>query len=247
MRSRRRCGTRAAAPASRFLWHDVTFGARLLRRQPLFTATAVLSLSLGIGATTTIFTLVNAVLLRDLRVPDPRSLVEVGRTTQFGRGTAFSYPAYQRLRDETTVFTGLLALSKNTVSGNADGGASAAAGRFVSGNFFEVLGIAPAAGRLFSADDDHVDDAARAAVAVISYRFWQRAFGGTNVLGRTIRVEPVPFTIVGVRPRRSTMSSSAGAQTSLSRWRAKRWSAATAICATRRRTGSASSDAANPV
>src|SRR5262245_41693438 len=74
---------------------DVTYGLRLLRRQPLFTATAVLSLGLGIGASTTIFTLVNALLLRDLRVDDPRALVEVGRTVPSGRGTAFSYPAYQ--------------------------------------------------------------------------------------------------------------------------------------------------------
>ena len=95
-------------------WRDVTFGARLLRRHPVFTITAVISLGIGIGATTTIFTLVNALLLQQLQVAEPHRLVEFGRTTQFGRGTAFSYPAYERLRDESAAFSGMVALSKST-------------------------------------------------------------------------------------------------------------------------------------
>ena len=182
------------------LWHDVTFGARLLRRNPLFAFTAIVSLGLGIGATTTIFSLVNALLLRHVDVVEPRQLVELGRTTQFGRGTAFSYPAYERLRDENSVFTGVLALSKSTVAGQASSGATPA-GRFVSGNFFEVLGLTPHAGRLLSAGDDRAD--APPTVAVISHRFWQREFGGRfEALGQTVRIDPVSFTIVGIAPAR---------------------------------------------
>lgn len=100
------------------LWHDVTFGARLLRRNPLFAFTAVMSLAIGIGATTTMFSLVNALLVREVAVASPGQLIEVGRVTQFGRGTAYSYPAYEKLRDENTAFSGLLALSKNTMPGS---------------------------------------------------------------------------------------------------------------------------------
>jgi putative ABC transport system permease protein len=183
------------------VWHDVIFGARLLKRNPLFTATAVLSLGLGIGATTTMFSLVNALLLRDLQVADPSALVEIGRTTRFGRGTAFSYPAYERLRDENAVFAGVLALSKNTVIGRLADSPDSAAGRLVSGNFFEVLGVAPASGRLLVARDDRIDDPAAAAIAVLSHRFWRRGFGAaTDVLGQSIRVDSVVFTIVGVAP-----------------------------------------------
>src|SRR4029453_12969813 len=89
------------------VWHDAAFGLRLLRRQPLFAATALLSLGLGIGASTTMFSLVHALLLRNVPVANPEALVEVWRTTQFGAGTAFSYPAYERVRDENAVFAGV--------------------------------------------------------------------------------------------------------------------------------------------
>jgi predicted permease len=181
-------------------WHDVTFGARLLRRNPLFAITAALSLAIGIGATTTMFSLVNALLLRDVQVAAPRQLVEVWRTTQFGSGTAFSYPAYERLRDENTVFSGVLALSKNPMAGSTGSG-SRASGRFVSGNFFDVLGLTPLAGRLLSPRDDRPDAPEGSAVAVLSYRCWVREFGGSpGALGQAIRIDAVPFTIVGIAP-----------------------------------------------
>ena len=184
------------------LWHDVAFGARLLRRNPLFAFTAVLSLALGIGATTTMFSLVNALLLRDLQVAAPRQLVEVWRITQFGNGTALSYPAYERIRDENTVFNGALAMSKNAMAGSTATG-SRVAGRFVSGNFFDVLGLTPLAGRLLSQRDDRADAPDGSAVAVLSYRAWIREFGGSgDALGQTVRIDAVPFTIVGVGPAR---------------------------------------------
>jgi putative ABC transport system permease protein len=180
--------------------HDVTFGLRLLRRQPLFTATAVLSLGLGIGASTTIFSLVNALLLRDVHVSDPASLVELWRTTPTGgAGTAFSYPAYEWLRDENGVFTGVLALSKNTVNGAAGAAATPAMGRLVSGNFFDVLGVGASVGRTFTPRDDRRDDPSAAAVAVISHRLWRRGFGESpDAIGQIVRVGAVPFTVVGV-------------------------------------------------
>jgi predicted permease len=182
------------------MWHDITFGARLLRRNPLFASTAMLSLAAGIGATTTMFSLVNALLLRDVQVAAPRQLVEVWRTTQFGSGTAFSYPAYERLRDENTVFSGVLTMSKNPMAGNTGSG-NRAAGRFVSGNFFEVLGLTPLAGRLLSRRDDRLDAPDGSAVAVLSHRFWLREYGGSaDALGQAVRIGSVPFTIVGVAP-----------------------------------------------
>jgi putative ABC transport system permease protein len=182
------------------LCQDLRFGIRLLRRTPLFTFTALLSLAIGIGATTTIFSLVNALLLRDVRVAAPRQLVELWRTTQFGSGTAFSYPAYERLRDENTVLSGVLAMSKSAMAGSTVGG-SRAAGRFVSGNFFDVLGLTPAAGRLLSPRDDRPDAPEGSAVAVLAHRFWIREFGGSaDALGRTVRIDGVTFTIVGIAP-----------------------------------------------
>jgi predicted permease len=182
------------------LWQDLRFGTRLLRRSPLFTLTALLSLALGTGATTTIFSLVNALLLRDVQVAAPRELVELWRTTQFGSGTAFSYPTYERFRDDNTVFSSVLAMSKSPMAGSTVSG-NRAAGRLVSGNFFDVLGLTPLAGRLLSPRDDRPDAPEGTAVAVLSHRFWVREFGGSaDALGRTVRIGAVPFTIVGIAP-----------------------------------------------
>ena len=178
------------------LRRDLAFGARLLRRAPLFTLTAIVSLALGIGAATTIFTLVNALLLRELRVGHPGELVEIGRVTQYGRGGSFSYPIYEALRDGNAVFDGTIAISRSLVQA-ATGTTPAPIGRFVSENFFEVLQVPPGVGRLF----DRGDTRPGTAVAVVSHGFWQRELGGTTAaIGRTLLVEPVAFTIVGVLP-----------------------------------------------
>jgi predicted permease len=183
------------------VWQDVTFGARLLRRNPLFSLTAILSLGIGIGANAAIFSIVNVLMLRDLPVADPWQLVEVGRVTRRGPGFSFSYPAYERLRDRNAVFSGLMALSRETIEGRVDGGTSAPAGRYVSGNLFETLRVSPLAGRLLSPQDDRVEAPRESAVAVIAHRFWQREFGGSAAaIGRTVRVDAIRFTIVGVLP-----------------------------------------------
>ncbi len=181
-------------------FQDVRYGSRLLRRSPLFTATAVLSLGLGIGANATIFSLVNALMLRELRVAKPRELVEFGRVTQYGRGGSFSYPIYRTLRDENAVFDGVLAMAKGTFAAAVDA-ERPPAGRLVSGNFFDVLGVAPQAGRLLSPRDDRADSPDAAAVAVITDGLWRRQFGGgPNAIGAILRVEKATFTIVGVLP-----------------------------------------------
>ena len=176
---------------------DARYGARQLRRNPLFTATAMLSLAIGVGANTTVFSLLNALMLRDLRVANPQELVEFWRTTPNGSGTAFSNPMYETLRDGSGAFAGVIAMSKNTVAATADGAERPPAGRYVSGNFFDVLGVSPQIGRLLAAGDDRPG----AGTAVISHGLWQRRFGGrADAVGETIRVDRVPFTVVGVLP-----------------------------------------------
>ena len=186
------------------LWKDVAFGVRLLRRAPLFALTAVVSLAVGIGATTTIFTLVNALMLRDLRVANPEQLVEIGRITPYGRGGSFSYPIYETLRDRNSVFSGSIAISRSLVEATADT-APAPIGRFVSENFFETLQVAPHAGRLIASDDAR----AGVAIAVVSHAFWQRQFAGSaSAVGQTLVVDAVPLTIVRATSTRSSPPSS---------------------------------------
>jgi predicted permease len=184
------------------LLQDVRYGGRLLHRSPLFTATAVLSLGLGIGANTTIFSLVNALMLRELRVAKPRELVEFGRITQYGRGGSFSYPIYRALRDENAVFDAVLAMAKGTFPAAVEA-ERPPAGRLVSGNFFDVLGVAPQVGRLLSPADDRAESPDASLVAVITDGLWRRQFGASpNAIGEMLRVEKVRFSIIGVLPAR---------------------------------------------
>lgn len=186
---------RAGASFDAF-WRDLVFGVRLMGRAPLFTATAIASLALGIGATSTIFTLLDALLLRDLRVAHPEQLVEIARVTPYGRGGSFSYPIYRSIRDGNQVFSGTLAISRSLVQAGIDT-APAPIGRIVSENFFELLGVPPHIGRVLGTEDGR----AGTAVAVLSHAFWQRQFGGAStVIGSSLLVEPVPLTIVGVLP-----------------------------------------------
>ncbi|MBO0801137.1 MAG: ABC transporter permease, partial [Blastocatellia bacterium] len=186
---------------------DMRYGARMLVRNPGFTLVVVLSLALGIGANTAIFTLINAVMLQSLPVRAPEELVAVGdvsRPTALRVGgpmsNIFSYPLYQRLRDHNTVFSGLLATGR---TGRLDitinkGNAEELQGRLVSGNYFNVLGISPVLGRTFSAEEDKGDSP----VVVISYKYWEDRFGkDPSVLGSRVGINGSPFTVIGVGPR----------------------------------------------
>lgn len=186
------------------LRQDARLALRSLAKSPLFTLTAVLSLAIGVGATTAIFTLVNAVLLRPAPgVTAPERLVDVGRT-QDGRGfDNFSYPAYADYRDRTSTLSGLAASRMEpeqlSIGAGATSGASMARGALVSGNYFEVLGARAHMGRFFSAAEDV--PGAPQAVMVVSHEYWTRRLErDPGVVGRVLTLNGVPFTIAGVAP-----------------------------------------------
>jgi predicted permease len=178
------------------VWQDLRYAARMLRRQPGFAAAAVLTLALGIGANTAIFSLVNATLLQQLPVADSGRLVYAYRG---GVGGVFSYPMYAQLRDGNHAFDGFAAWAGISASLNADGATELVNGVIVTGNFFDVLGIAAAHGRLITVADDVMPGAHP--VAVIGHAFWQARFAGRpDIVGREIRLNGHLFTIVGVAP-----------------------------------------------
>ncbi|MFC1639537.1 ADOP family duplicated permease [Gemmatimonadota bacterium] len=172
---------------------DIRYAARSLRHSPGFTAVAILSLGLGIGANTAIFSLYNALMLRALPVRNPQELVQV----TFGDDrTDFTNPLWEELYEQQDALSGVFAfvdLSFNL----ADGGeVRNVSGNWVSGDFFPVLGVRPVVGRLLGAGDDY---RGCPPVAVISFGFWQREFGGSaDVVGRTLTLEGSSFEVVGV-------------------------------------------------
>jgi putative ABC transport system permease protein len=187
------------------LWKDITFGLRMLAKSPGFTAIAVITLALGIGANTAIFSLMNQVLLRQLPVKNPNELVllrapgpQTGHVSTDGDSTeSFSYPMYKGLRDTNSVFTGILARYGFSASVASRGQTDRATGEVVSGNYFEVLGVQPAIGRMFSQDDDRVPSAEP--YVVLSYSYWKRHFGGDpSVLNKVLLINNVEMTVVGV-------------------------------------------------
>ena len=200
---------------------DVRYGFRILRKSPGFTIVAVLTLALGIGANTAIFSVINALLLKTLPVQNPQQLVLLnwrshgwpianvlkglsGAWDQNKSGdltsTSFSYPIYEQIRDRNQAFSNVTALAGNGSQFSVDykGQPQRANGELVSGTFFSTLGIEPIAGRALTPDDDRFE---APPVAVISYGYWQRRFGGdSGVVGRTMRVNSTPVIVVGVTP-----------------------------------------------
>jgi predicted permease len=185
---------------------DVRFGAYVLRKSPGFTAVAILTLALGIGANAAIFTVINAVILRELPVKHPEELIAIGnpaRVHSWGTGTprtdVFSYPLYRELRDNNQVFSSLLASSNlGNLRIDVDSGRSEDAnGRLVTENYFDTLGVKALLGRTLTAADGRTPGSDP--VLVISYRYWQRQFSGdASVIGRKVRLNKYPFTIIGV-------------------------------------------------
>ena len=189
------------------LWKDLRFGARLLRLNPGFTLVAILSLALGIGANTAIFQLLNAVLLRTLPVENPQELAEIriSNVTELRGSTnspyaAATYALWEQIRKQQQAFSGTFAWMDDEFNLAPRGEARLAHGMWVSGDFFQVLGVRPFLGRVISASDDHRGCGLPG--AVISYAFWQREFGGAaSVLGRKITLEYHPVSIIGVTPQ----------------------------------------------
>jgi predicted permease len=175
---------------------DLRYAVRLLRKQPGFTLAVVLTLALGIGANTAVFSLVNATLLQHLPVADREHLVYVYRGNI---GGVFSYPQFETLRDHSQSFEGLAGWGGITASLNAGDSAELVLGLIVTGNFFDLLGVHAARGRLISPSDDLTPGAHP--VAVISHDFWQTRFGGrADAIGHEIRLNGHVFTIIGVAP-----------------------------------------------
>ncbi len=189
------------------LWQDVRYALRMMLRSPGFTAVAVLSLALGIGANTAIFSLINTVMLRLLPVREPGQLVELlSKYPGQDRWNAFSWQAYQHMRDHNQVFSSLIAASNHNYGGffhvRGEGlEPERVDGEYVVGNFFTVLGVKPAIGRLIGPEDDH-RGAAPSPVAVVSWLYWKSRFNlDPAILGKRIIVEDVPVTVVGVTAR----------------------------------------------
>jgi predicted permease len=190
--------------------HDLRLALRQLRKAPGFTLIAVLTLALGIGANTAIFSLVNAVMLSNLPSVDPTNLYRIGdrdTTGQWGgfqdNWGEFSYAFYQHMRDHTPAVEEMAAFSTNVRSiavrrGGTTVPAEPLGGEFVSGNYFSTLGVRSFAGRMMS-DSDDTESAAP--VAVLSYRAWQQKYGmDPSMIGGTLLIDGKPFTVIGVTP-----------------------------------------------
>jgi predicted permease len=185
------------------MFQDLRFGVRMLMKSPGFALVAVFSLALGIGANTSVFSLLDAILLKPLPVKQPEQLVIVGTQTPSKPGRVFSiysYPVFREMREKNTVFSDMFARSGLQVSLSSGGQSERVLGEEVSGNFFSALGVNPLLGRLLTEEDDRTPGGSP--VAVISFNFWQRRFGADpQIVGQTVSLNSYPFTIIGVAPQ----------------------------------------------
>ncbi|HWX40568.1 MAG TPA: ABC transporter permease [Blastocatellia bacterium] len=184
------------------LLKDLRYGIRLLMASPGFTAVAVISLALGIGANTAIFSVVRAFMFAPLPVEDAGRLVTISTTDVKNPGNLpTSYANYQDYRDKNEVFSGLTGFTFGTVDMNVGNGeAKQAFCELVSGNYFDVLGVKAALGRTFFPEEDKAPGSGP--VIVLSYASWQRNFGGeAGIIGRTVDINRQPFTVIGVTPK----------------------------------------------
>jgi predicted permease len=199
------------------LIHDLRYGVRMLLKTPGFTAIAVVSLALGIGANTALFSVVDVLLLKKLPVKDPTRLVLfrslAGREFSYGSYTgsgstdaatglrsmtSFPYQSYQRMREADSPLSDLFAFGNVSLNVSADGRADVASAQAVSGNYFTALGVPPLLGRVLTDDDDKPGSSP---VAVISFRYWQQRFGGDpSVVGNQINLNNIGFTLIGITP-----------------------------------------------
>jgi putative ABC transport system permease protein len=184
-------------------WQDLLYAARTLRRSPGFTVVAVVSLALGIGANTAIFSLINTLMLRSLPVSQPEQLVQLlSRFPGEPRLSSFSWRHYEHFRDHNQSFSDLLAVTRARVQVSGDKlDPETIDGEYVAGNFFAALGVQPTLGRLIEGRDDQLDSASVASV-VVSWSYWtNRWHADRAIVGKVIVVNDVPATVVGVAPR----------------------------------------------
>src|SRR4029453_10268878 len=176
---------------------DLRYALRSVRNSPGFATVVIVTLAIGIGANTAIVSLLHAVLLRELPVNDPQELVFVRTASGGGLGNAPPYPYFDQIRKDTSSLAGMAAFATDELRVEVEGSVEQVFGQVASGDYFRVLGVTPAAGRLMTADDERLDPP----VAVIGYGYWQRRFGGTaDAIGRALSFNDRTFTIVGVTP-----------------------------------------------
>jgi putative ABC transport system permease protein len=181
------------------LRQNLRYAARSLRREAGFTAVAALTLALGIGGTTAVFSFLNALLLRPLPVHEPARLVWVGGIENGEPVSSFSYPDYLALREGSTGLEALAAFDMSRVRAGVGDAARATVGAFVSDNYFGALGVRPAAGRFFNAAETAPGGPP---AVVLGHTYWERAFAADpGIVGRTVHLNGTPFTVVGVAPR----------------------------------------------
>jgi len=180
-------------------WQRLRYTLRVLAKSPVFTTVAILSLALGIGANTAIFTLINALLLRNLPVRQPDRLVQLVAVRPDGK-VPFSYPMFREVERNQRVFTGLVGWgAAGMLNVEVNGVLAQNHLAALTGNCYSELGITPLLGRLLVPEDSNPDSSTSSQVAVLGYEFWRSRFGGaSNVLGKQIRIEGHPFTIIGV-------------------------------------------------
>src|SRR5262245_61082791 len=178
---------------------DTRYALRMIRRNPSFTAIVVLTLALGIGANTAIFSLIEALLLRSLPVRDPQHLVQLTMVRDGQQTTqAFSYPLVRALAEQDEIFAGLCGFSSASFTVGAPDAFERTSGALVTGGYYDTLGVVPIAGRLLTGDDDRRE---AAPVAVITDGYWERTFRrDSRAIGQAIQIEGTPVTIVGVTP-----------------------------------------------
>ncbi len=185
------------------LGRDVRYAARMLRKNPGFTCVAVLSLALGIGANTAIFSLIDTLLIRPLPVPHPERL----RIIELNPGSprpqpAITYPLFEALRSHNQAFSSLFTWSSHSFQMKSGEDMVHVNGTLASGDYFSALGVVPLAGRTFTASDDHPSGGKDGPVAVISDRFWERQFQrNASAIGSSLTLDGIAFNIVGVVPK----------------------------------------------
>lgn len=183
------------------LTQDLRYALRMLRKSPVFTIVAVTVIAVGTGAVTTIFSAANSIVLRPIPGADvPSQLVDILRTRDNGNGSlTASYPYYLKLRDGTRSMSGVAAWGMIPLTMSAGTEGVSALGNIVTGNYFNVLGVKPALGRFFAADEDRTP--LTHPVVVMGHGMWRERFAGdSSILGRTIRINGHPFTVIGVAP-----------------------------------------------
>src|SRR4051812_14659281 len=184
---------------------DIRYGLRQLFKHPAFTIIAIVTLALGIGANTAIFSVVNAVLLKPLPFPEPDQLVAFGMTDARAKDQtnlgSLSYPDFFDFRDQNRTLASSAVYRDRAFALSAEEGATSLRGQKVSAEFFDVLGIKPQIGRAFTRDDEQPGGGAAGFTVIISHDFWKRHYAADpNVIGRSIVLDRRPYTIAGVLP-----------------------------------------------